>query len=321
MAGAALLLALSACTSTPGDPAPRNDPKGQPTDTSTPVADPTPVLDPLGRPLRTDAQNRAYGVRLADRLRALVRARAPQGARRVSAGATGPLRKLNTFSVSGLGHSIRRSAFFLVPGDAHELARWYVRHPFRGWVADGAKASDPESGVGGGSLANGGWSYDVFYYRPNSDANPASAGVEVQTTQLSLGAAVRVTIFVDWLPARPLESFVSEVDRVTFRKFSGKRPYGSPVREEQVTSAAQVRSLSDSFNALPGTAGYFGSCLPLYEGWPRYVVVFRTATGPVRVEQRRTCGGEWQVRRSGVTVPPLLAHSERWEDLVRSLKS
>ena len=319
MAGVALLLALSACTSTPGDPTPRNDPKGQPTDASTPVADPTPVLDPLGRPLRTDAQNRAYGVRLADRLLALVGARAPKGARRVSAGATGPLRKLNTFPVSAPGHSIRRSAFFLVPGDAHELARWYVRHPFRGWEADGAKESDPESGVGGGRLANGGWSYDVFYYRPNSDDDRASAGVQVQTAQLGRDAGVRVTIFVDWMPARPLESFVSEVDRVTFRKYSAQHPYGAPVREEHVTSAAHVRSLSDAFNALPGSAGYFGSC-PWFR-WPRYVVVFHTAQGRVRVEQRPNCGGSWHVRRSGTDVSPLLGYSGRWERLVHSLET
>jgi hypothetical protein len=278
----------------------------------------TPTLAPTRPQLSTytDAENRAYTRGLVRRLVTRLLAAAPPGARHVTATEVPPLRRLTTYSGSfGGPHAVNASLYWLVPGSAKTVARWYVAHPLRGYRADGAGPGEgPDGGIGGSSLANGGWSYDVDFYVPDGASVQGSAGIQIQATQLGAQTGVRATLFGEWYPARPLSSlvYVREVTSIDVRVVHRRiAPAGSTTRRSFIlTNPARLRRAAIAYNALPGTTPHLYFGCPMMRTSDAYQVVFHTETGEVSLSwDTRSCGYGIAVRRDGQRVGPLIAES------------
>ena len=295
-----------------------------------PVADPPPSSPtstsrgpgsgmPPGVVLHTADENRAYTRRLVADVADALRAQAPEGAREATADEVAPLKRLTTFSGTYGGRfDVDRSLFFLVPGDAHALARWYVAHPIDGYRADGAEAADPEGGVGGSSLADGGWSYDVYFYAPDDDSDQGSASIQLQTTQLGDRTGVRATIFGQWLPPRPASSYATDVTSVgvtLVRTIYGSHTPRHHPRRWTIADPARVDRIVAGFNGLAGWVPFFHSC-PLMGDVKTYHVVLHSPHGDVTFVDGPGCYDVGKVRRDGHRVGPWLASAHTVTDLV-----
>ncbi len=252
--------------------------------------------------LRSDAANRALAVSLADHVGS--RLPAYPGAAAVRARDVPPLSGRNVAS-SPPGHLVTRSRFWTVPGTSRAVAEWYARHPPRGFVSDGGP-----DGVGGESRPDGGWIDDVYLdQHPAMGAAPVGASVTVQTTVLSDGSVgVRATVDAVWRPARPADSFVSDVRRVTVRTtvttYAGGR---QRVRHHTrtITSPDAIRAVVAAYNRLPGWPPFFHSC-PMDLTQRRYLVVFHTTSGGLSASGPMACSDILTVRRDGRRVGPYL---------------
>lgn len=269
--------------------------------------------------VHTVAENRAYAESLVSDVMTKVRAGAPDGAREVTADDVDPLKKLTTFSGSyGGKHDVDRSLFFLVPGDAHALARWYVAHPIDGFVVDGADAADPEDGVGGGSLPAGGWSYDVYLYAPAHHSVQGGASIQLQTTQVGDQAGVRVTIFGSWYPPRPRASYADDVTSVTVTRtttrYGAHRPHSTRT-SWIIEDADRVAAITRTFDGLAGWVPFFHSC-PMIRDVTTYRVVMHSPHGDMTFVDGPGCYDVGKVRRDGHRVGPWLASAHTVTDLV-----
>jgi hypothetical protein len=281
-----------------------------------PSVSPQPVHQPPLPPLLTDAANRAYTRGLVRRLVTRLLAAAPPGARRVTATEVTPLRRLTTYSGSfGGPHAVNASLYWLVPGDAKTVARWYVANPLRGYRADGAGPGEgPDGGIGGSSLANGGWSYDTDFYVPSETSVQGSGSIQVQTTQLGTQTGVRATVFGEWYPARPLASFVQDVTSIDVRIVHQRLVPRGPTKRRSftLTNRPLVLRAATAYNALPGTTSHTMLGCPMMRTSDVYRVVFHTKTGDVSLTWNTgNCDDGAIVRRDGQRVGPLLgsAHS------------
>jgi hypothetical protein len=269
---------------------------------------------PAGVVLHTDADNRAYTQALVHRLTRQLVADAPKSATRATADQVAPLKKLTSFSGPyGGTYGVNASLFWLVPGDAKELARWYADHPLPGFHADGRDPDEgPDGGIGGSSLADGGWSNDVFFYAPGDDSVQGGAGIQVQTTQMGDHTGVRATIFGTWYPARPVASYADGIRSVTvtltvtkYRRHSSSRS-----RTWTVADGSRLRRIQSTYNGLAGAVPFFHSC-PMQREARTYRVVMHTRDGDLVAHAGIGCYDWLKVFRDGVRVGPLLtpAHS------------
>jgi hypothetical protein len=313
--GAAAAVALVAggttyvVTREAGPVVPVADPTGGPTATSSTGAGPI---------INTDAENLVYTRALVAGLRAKLLASAPLGARPATADQVAPLKHLTTFSGPFGGHPVQASLFWLVPGQAKDLARWYVRHPLPGYRADGAGPDEgPDGGIGGSSLRDGGWSNDVSFYAPGAHSVQGAANIQLQTTEVGGETGVRATIFGAALPPRLLASYVEDARSVSVTlTTSSQRNRSTPrVRSWQITDPQQVARIARAYNGLAGTLPVVHSC-PMMLSVKVYRVVFHTGDGDVAVRSEEDCFDELAVSRNGRAVSPMLASGHLVTDLL-----
>jgi hypothetical protein len=288
-----------------------------------PVADPS--ESPTGststgpnRVIRTDAENLAYTRDLVTKLAAQLLSTAPPGARRATPQQVAPLRHLSTFSGPFGGHPVRESIFWLVPGQAKDLARWYVHHPLPGYVADGTGPGEgPDGGIGGSSLADGGWSNDVSFYAAGAGGVQGTATIQVQTTEVGSETGVRATIFGAAFPPRPLPSYADGVRSVSVTlTTSSQRTRSTPrVRSWEITDPGRVARVVRAYNGLAGTLPIVHSC-PLLLSRKVYRIVLHTAGGDLVVRSGQDCFDELSVTREGDAVSPLLSSGHLVTDLL-----
>lgn len=249
--------------------------------------------------------NRVFAERLADQTLEGLRARAgrlPGGSREVRAEQVPALTKLTSFIGPGVGHNFTRSAFFLAPGEAHEVALWFAAHPPAGSWSDGGP-----TGVGGSRNADGSWSDEAdFDYRlSRQTTDRASLASLVQVTPVGDGVGIRVTVFGSWRPGRPAASYVSGVTsvRVHLTDERLQRHPRTSHRTWTFTAPGGVGRIVARYNSLPG-GGAVGMSCPMPLERRTYRISFTTASGPVTAVGTSFCGDLVTVRREGHTVPP-----------------
>jgi hypothetical protein len=254
--------------------------------------------------------NRAIAERLADEALAQLRARAdqlPGGPREVGAGKVPALTELRSFIGPGVGHGFTRSAFFLAPGEAHEVASWFAAHPPVGSSSE----SDPTA-VGGSRNADGSWSDEAMFDYPSGPeiSDHASLASLVQVTPQGSGVGIRVTVFGSYRPGRPAASFAHGVNAVEIRVTDWVigRNGGRPTTTRHhwtLSSPTKVGRIVSRYDALPGGAAVGMSC-PMPRATRTYRLTLQTSSGPLTVTGRTGCGAALSVRREGRLVPPLV---------------
>jgi len=228
------------------------------------------------------------------------------GAERVSARDVPPL-ETSTTGLSGSDATVTRDGFWLVPGQAEELADWYSAHPPDGMHADGGPHS-----VGGSSNSDGSWSFDTILDAvPGGPAGHSS--VLIQVTPIASESGVRITVYTAWSPARRLASYTP--DDVTSVRIVDGRNGNTPLAE--ITDPADIARLRTAYDAMPGTAGHQTHCraLPDFVG---YRLIFVSPTRPVRIEHTGYCMPTWSVWVDGEPVLPAVRDPGGFEELVES---
>lgn len=271
---------------------PRVDPLGPP------VAEHIPPLPPR----QTDAGNRAEARRAADRL--VGQLPVYPGARSSEAI---PALHPTYASFAESGHTVTRTRWWTVGGGtSRAVARWYAGHPAPGLVSDGGV--DSTTRTGGPTVR-----YATFSRPGQSETLPPVGGhVLVQTTQLTSGVGVRVTVESVWPPPRPRASYVQDVSSIDVRQIHDLSPVHrlrtEVVRRSEITDPGQVLAAERAFDALPGLNQVELNC-PLIRSSFADEITFHTATGTVvAVSQSDVCSSGVTVSRDGHRVGPQLGY-------------
>jgi hypothetical protein len=253
-------------------------------------------------PPQTEAGNRAAARRVADRLVEQVPVYA--GAR--PSGAIPALHPTYA-SFEESGHTATRTRWWTVSGSTpRAVARWYVAHPAPGLVSDGGV--DSTTRTGGPTVR-----YATFSRPGQSETLPPVGGhVLVETTQLTSGVGVRVTVESVWPPPRPRASYVQDVSSIDVRQIHDLSPVHrlrtEVVRRSEITDPGQVLAAARAFDALPGLNQVELNC-PLIRSSFADEITFHTATGTVvAVSHSDVCSSGVTVSRDGHRVGPQLGY-------------
>lgn len=257
--------------------------------------------------LQTDAGNRAAAVAAADRVAAALPAY--PGAQATDSAGVPELGDDTLSAVHPAGHTIVRSRYWTVGNvRSRAVAQWYAAHPMEGFRTEGGP-----NGVGGSSSGSG-WIDEVYWDGTSSNPSLSGTWVEVETTNISAGVGIRLTVSSVWRPARPLASFVQDVSSIDVR--SVHRQYGrvshTTRRSFTVSAPGEVLRAAIAFNALPGMTPSVHSC-PMQMDVYTDRIVFHTATGDVTavsISSSSICGSGMVVRRDGHRVDPELGDAE-----------
>jgi hypothetical protein len=253
--------------------------------------------------VRTNAENRAAAQRAADHL--MGRVPIYTGAR-TSPAIPGLHATYASFAASG--HTVTRTRWWTVPrASSRGVAQWYAAHPALGLVADGR--------VGSAGGTDSPTVHFEAFSRPGQGETlpPVGAHVVVETTQLSTGVGVRVTVESIWPSARPVSSYVQDVSSIDVKQTQyrsvSKKLKMVVFRYSAADQPGQVMAAARAFNALVGLTPVELNC-PLIRSSYTDRITFHTATGDVvAVSKTDVCSSGVTVSRDGHPVGPVLGYS------------
>jgi hypothetical protein len=265
--------------------------------------------------LQTDAENRAAAAREANK--AMTAMPVYPGAR--ESGRVPVLADMGLMTSGPPKNTVTRTRWWAVSsGYPRAVAAWYAAHPPSGFHTRGGRTSVSSSTSSGpGQPAT--TVYAADFGQPGADLLPPhGVSIEVETTAVPGGTAVRVTVLSVWEPARPPASYVQDVSSIDVHVVEthfNRKPHQRQ-RSFSVTDPTRVLRIATVFDSLPGYPPFVHGC-PMIQDETDYRIVFHTATGDVTAQfMSVACSTGMTVARDDKPVPPALGDAQRFVDLL-----